>query len=273
MVERPLIRGALRQLPATAIIEALAASAQTWADPSYPPRRQCARAIEARTGYSAPVVRFALDQLFASITRHSLTATICAEIGSIDALDRFVARDGRPDGFAKAVGEVCVIASRTTVGVALLPALYALCAKCDVTVKDREDNLIAAFFRTLEEHDKSFGHAAHAEAFSSHDVQPDFLRRFSCVVAFGNDDTLAHLRNACNADARFVGFGSRASAGYISSDAARSGTLDQLLENAALDAVLYETEGCMSLHMLLVEGADNAKKCRAALCGGPEKRR
>ena len=272
MVERSLIRGALRKLPALAIIDAVADTARAWADVNFPPRQQCAAAVEVRTGYSASVVQFALDQLFAPITSDALTATIADELGSVDALDGFISRAGRPDAFADTIGDVCIIASRTTVGVALLPAVYALCAKCDVTVKDREDQLIAAFFRTLEERHEAFSHAARAQTFASSDESAQHLEQFTCVVAFGRDQTLQTIRNACDSNTRFVGFGSRASAGYISADASRDELgISKLLEGAAHDVALYETEGCMSLHMLFVEGVSGAEAVARRLAGALER--
>ena len=67
------------------------------------------------------------------------------------------------------LGRVCVISSRTTIGVALLPAIFALCSKCDVLVKDREDHLIAAFFETLGDELAELRDAATAQTWSGDD--------------------------------------------------------------------------------------------------------
>ena len=261
MVEGSLIRGALQNMPANDIVDTIAEAAAAWTDPQFEPRSTCASHIATRTGYSLPVVQFALDHLFGAVTSSALHSTIASELGSIDALDRFIARPGRPDAFADRLGDVCIIASRTTIGVALLPAIFALCAKCDVTVKDREDQLIAEFFRTLAERNNVFAYAARARSYDSREVLAPFIRQFSCVVAFGKDQTLESIRNSCAPDTRFIGFGSRASAGYIAitfgNDDAR---LRELLERAARDVLLYETEGCMSLHVLFVEGRANAHR-------------
>jgi len=255
MVQRSLKRNALRALPARSIIDAIAAAARQWSDPDLPSRRRSARAIAERTGYSASVVDHALHHLFEPITGTALNQTIAAELGSVDVLDGFVQRDGRPDTFAAAVGSVCLIASRTTIGVTLLPAIYALCAKCDVMVKDREDHLIAAFFGTLAERHEAFSDAARAKTFSSEASELD-IHEFDCVVAFGKDATLARIRSACAPNARFVGFGSRASAGYITAGRTHdNGALTATLEGAARDFLLYDSEGCMSLHVLFVEEA------------------
>ena len=258
MVAGPLKRHALRALPAQSIIDTIAEAAHAWTDRALPARVDAVASIASRTGYSRPVVEFALDQLFGPITPNALRATITAEIGSVEVLDRFISQPSRPDVYASPIGNVCIIASRTTIGVALLPAIYAICAKCDVTVKDREDQLIGAFFRTLADRDDAFAHAARAQAFSSTDEAAIDVSEFQCIVAFGKNKTLSRIRGACASEARFVGFGTRASVGYICNETAQdSKALARTVAGAACDLVLYDSEGCMSLHVLFVESPVN----------------
>ena len=104
---------------------------------------------ERRTGYASAAVDYAFDRLFGSLTREAIEAVIAGELGTVDALDGFVASPGRPPSGALPIGRVCIISSRTTIGVAIVPAVFALCAKCSVLVKDREDFLASAFFATV----------------------------------------------------------------------------------------------------------------------------
>lgn len=244
----------LSALPVRAILRALVDAAERWSDADFPPRVRVAGAIAERTGYSLPVVDYALDRLFFSITETALEATISAELGSIDALDRFVARDGRPDAHAAAAGKVCVVSSRTTIGVALVPAIFALCAKCDVLVKDRADTLVAAFFETLAQERDEFAHAARAQTWDHHAADAPPLQEFDVVVAFGGRDALAAMQDRIAHEARFVAYGPRASAGYVTRESLEStAQAVSIAEDAARDLVLYESEGCLSLHALFVE--------------------
>jgi len=243
-------------LPAAQIIRAIADAADRWSDADFPPRVRVTGAIVQRTGYSMPVVEYALDRIFFDLTAGALHDAIVAEIGSLEALDGFVSRHGKPDSLARGLERVCIISSRTTIGVALLPALFALCAKCDVTVKDREDLLIAAFFETLTEEHEAFAASARASAWHGSQDAVD-LKPFDAVVAFGKDATLARIRASCASDARFFGFGSRASAGYVTREAlANSSRVAAIAAGAARDLVLYDSEGCLSLHVLFVESGD-----------------
>lgn len=245
---------ALAQIPIHKITRAIAHAAERWSDADFPPRVRVTDRVTERTGYSIPAVEYALDRIFFSVTQADLEATIANELGSLDALNGFAPRARRPDAWAAPAGNVCVISSRTTIGVAIVPAIFALCAKNDVLVKDREDSLVHAFFQTLAQELDPFAAAARASTWASDDENAPELQTFDVVAAFGSDDTLAAIRNALAAGARFIGYGSRASAGYVTRETlGNAAALKALCRGAARDLVLYETEGCLSLHTLFVE--------------------
>ncbi|HEV2737122.1 MAG TPA: acyl-CoA reductase [Candidatus Elarobacter sp.] len=245
--------GSLRALSARRIAAHVADAAERWSDADFPPRVRAALAIEARLGYSAPVVDFALDRLFFGITRGALEAAIASELGSIDALDGIVERRGAPAAWARGVDRVTIVSSDTTIGVAIVPALFALCAKCDVVVKDRSDALVAGFFASLADEHPAFASAARAYAWTGGDdpAESALLERSDAVVAFGRDETLRAIRARCGSDTRFAGFGHRASIGRLTRDEAAA-LDDALAERIARDALLYDGEGCLSLHALFV---------------------
>lgn len=264
---------ALAQMPARRILRAVAGAAERWSDADFPPRVRVLDGIAERTGYTLPVIEYALDRLFESLTANALEDTIASELGSIDALDTFVTRPGRPAARALSVGSACVISSHTTIGVAIVPAAFALCAKCPVVVKDREDALVGAFFSTLAQEDAAFEASARAEvwegASSAHD-----LASYGIVVAFGRDDTLARIRARCAPEARFVGFGSKASAGYVTREALADETSARTIaRGAARDLALFESEGCLSLHVLFAErGASITTQRLAEMVAGEVER-
>ena len=207
--------------------------------------------IADRTRYSVPVVEYALDRLFFPVTESALLEVIAQEIGVTESANVVAAP----------AGSVCIISSRSTIGVALWPALFALCAKCEVLVKDREDDLIREFFATLAEELPHFESAATAQHWSSTSLAQPQLEHFDTVVAFGSDETLRAIAAKCKSGARFVPFGSRASAGYVTAGTlADKSAHREVARGAARDLVLYETEGCMSLHVLFLERAKDDER-------------
>jgi hypothetical protein len=253
----------LRALPARRIIGHVADAAARWQNADFPPRVRASAAIEARLGYSAPVVDYALDRLFGGITRTGLEAAIASELGGVEALDGVTARPGAPAAWARGVERVLIVSSETTIGVAIVPAVFALCAKCDVVVKDRSDALVAAFFGSLAQEHPAFAPAAQARAWSGGDDDEDvLLAGADVVVAFGRDETLRTIRSRCAADARFIAFGHRASIGRLTR--AEAAGLDAVLaQRIVRDALLYDGEGCLSLHALFVQ-SEGAALARAA---------
>ena len=244
----------LRTTNARAIVRAIADAAERWRDADYPVRVRAQAAIEARTGYSLPVIEYALDRLFGSLHAPVLIAAVEAEIGSLDALDAPVARAGGRQTHARGVERVVIIGSDTTIGVALIPAIYALIAKCHVIVKDRDDRLIGAFFETLVQEDPVFADAVHASVWHGGNDQREAMLFASAdtVVVFGADATIEAVRLGASPAARIVSFGHRASAGYVRRDDLIGDGI-ALTERIARDALLYDGSGCMSLHLLFVE--------------------
>jgi Acyl-CoA reductase (LuxC) len=256
--------GSLRALPARRIIAHVADAAERWCDADFPPRVRATAAIRERLGYSEPVVDYALDRIFFGVTRDALDAAIAGELGSAGALDGAVERRGAPPAWARGVDRVVIVSSDTTIGVAVVPALFALCAKCDVVVKDRSDALVAGFFASLAEEHPAFASAARAHAWAGGDdaAESALFEHANAVIAFGRDETLRAIRARCGADTRFTGFGHRASIGRLTrADVAAFD--DALADRIVRDALVYDGEGCLSPHALFVD-ADGAELSRVA---------
>jgi hypothetical protein len=254
-LESPAERASLG-LTTERITEALGTAARRWREPNFPPRRALVPRIAERTGYCEQAVEYALDRLFETLTANDLRATIAGELGTLAALDGFVRRPRRPDGWARGVERVVIVSSDTTIGVAIPAAAFALCARAQVIVKDRADGLVAAFAASLAEIEPALGPALQARRWNGHD-DPAALASLAAadvVVAYGRDEALRAIRAQLAPQARFVPYGHRTSIGFIPAAAlADVATARAHARSAALDAVLYEGEGCLSLHALFVE--------------------
>jgi hypothetical protein len=242
-------------LRALQIVHAVADAAERWRDADFPLRLRTTQAIMRRTGYSEPVVDYALDALFGSIDRNTLVATIAGELGSVEALDGFVARASRPDVFYRPVGRVAIVSSETTIGVAIPAFVFALCSKSHILVKDRDDRLTSAFADTVIRELPELDAAIRVEEWSgAGDASEEKLADVDAVVAYGRTETLAAIRSQLGPEVRFFPFGHRTSVGYVSretlSDIAAAETC---AAGIARDALLYDGDGCLSLHAVFVE--------------------
>ncbi|MFY9738496.1 MAG: acyl-CoA reductase [Candidatus Cybelea sp.] len=252
----------VKTLPVRSIIDAVAGAAAAWSDARSAPRRCALDAVAARTGYSPPVVEFAFDRLFRPMTGEAIAEVIAGELGSLDALDAFVHRGARETTRALPIGRVCVISSRTTIGVAIVPAIFALCAKCEVLVKDREDHLVSAFFATVTEMRPELGDAVAARPWRGESDAVN-LDAFDSIVAFGNDRTLAAISASLQFPSRMVAYPSKIGAGYLRLQSlATQRAIDAAAYGAARDMLLYNGEGCLSLRVLFVEGGADVSPAR-----------
>ncbi len=141
-------------------------------------------------------------------------------------------------------------------------------------MKDREDALISAFFETLAREFEEFSEAARARTWASAQSEVPALEDFDAVVAFGSNETLRAIARTVRDPERFIGYGSRASVGYLGREClARESTAVSFANGAARDALLYESEGCLSLHALFVEegGAVDPQRFCALLASAMER--
>lgn len=244
-------------IPCSARVRAIADAASRWRDADFPPRVRATRALEARTGYTEPVVDYALDALFGSIDAASLHATIAGELGSLDALAGFVARVGRPDVTYRPLARATIISSDTTIGVAIPALAFAICAGVRTVVKDRDDRLAAAFVASVvEERPELATEIATAVWTGGGDesANDEYLADADVVLAYGGDASLAKIRARLKPGARFVAYGHRTSVGYVARETlANERDVLAAAAGAARDALLYDGEGCLSQHVLFVE--------------------
>jgi len=235
---------------------AIADAAARWRDADFPPRVRVTRALRERTGYTEPVIDYALDTLFAEIEASAICATVVSELGSLDALEHFVDRVDRPAVTFAPLERVTIVASDTTIGVALYPLVFALVAGAQVRVKDRDDRLIGAFLETLAQESPELAARASAEPWRGDDdvAAGAHLGDADVVVAFGGDAALVAIRAHLAPKARFIGYGHRTSIGYVTHAALADEAQARIAAlGAARDALLYDGEGCLSLHTLFVE--------------------
>ena len=186
-------------------------------------------------------------------------ATIAGELGSLAALDGFVSRPGRPDVFFAPIDRVAIVSSDTTIGVAIPAFVFALCAKANVMVKDRDDHLVAAFAETIAAEHPQLGAAMRVETWDGSDdtMSRAQLAQAGTVVAYGRAETLESIRAQLAPEARFIPFGHRTSVGYIARETLGDAAAARASARAlASDALLYDGEGCLSLHAGFIERSE-----------------
>ena len=90
-------------------------------------------------------------------------------------------------------------------------------------------------------------------------ARPDtWLAAADAIIVFGSDETVAHFRKLALPDQTFLGYGHRVSLGIVFEDAGFESA-----PRAALDASLFDQQGCLSPHCIYV--ADRPEEYAARL--------
>jgi hypothetical protein len=95
------------------------------------------------------------------------------------------------------------------------------------------------------------------------------LAEANAVIAYGDDHTIAALRQIAPRDATFSGYGHKISFAVVTKEAMTIEGLPALAEAAAFDASVYDQQGCLSPHVFYVEerGQLGPRKFAEALAG------
>ncbi len=244
----------LAQRPVAELIEVIDAVAARMLDPGDPLRRAAQEALPAVTGYSPAMIRHVLDGMAAGWRADALRRLLAAELRDPAALDGFVAR-ARGDGRTRAYGPRLAMHtfSGNVPGVAVTSLIRSLLVKAATLGKTAagEPLLPALFARGVAEADAGLGACIAVAYWPGGDeaLEDAALERADTVIAYGSTEAVAALREQSPPSARFVGYGHRISFGVVARESAGPGSAAA----AALDATVFDQQGCVSPHLFYVE--------------------
>jgi hypothetical protein len=226
--------------------------------------------MPAVTGFTPEMVREAVELTFASLTRDSLREVLVRELGDAGILDGF-----RPRGALQAHARGPKLIAHFLAGNVPVPGIQSICfglllkSANIVKLASRDPVLPALFVESLRAVDVELGASVAALEW---DREEEELTRAALagadgVVAFGNDRTVAALRQAAPAKATFLGYGNKLSFALVLKEAMTEANLPALAEAVAFDVSVYDQQGCLSPHVIYVEerGALGPRKFAAAL--------
>jgi hypothetical protein len=221
---------------ANRMADALTRVFELWHDRNYARRRDAIAAIADSAGYSIAMLENSIDALLKPFTSDALKA-MAARV-SADSRNR------KP----KTVG---FIVAGNVAGAGIHEIAIALIAGARVLIKtaSAEPIFFAEFVRTLAEVDREAGERIEVLNWSRArtDLTDELIAKCECVVAYGDDATIASLRKRSDV----IGFGSRVSAALIDAS-----WIDGIADSLARDVALFEQLGCLSLHHVFVVSPD-----------------
>jgi hypothetical protein len=179
--------------------------------------------------------------LLGSTTADDLLAWLRAELGSSEALDRWVDH-GQAKTKALAPETILHVVSGNTPHAALQSLIGGLLLGSRNLAKLPRGGIIE-----VDEFVSGLPAALRAMIEASEDLPSDWLTRSGAVVVYGSDETIAHFRALASPSQVFAGHGHKASLGIVWDDPQFASCA-----GAARDASLYDQQGCLSPQVFYV---------------------
>jgi hypothetical protein len=226
-------------------------------DPKDRRRRALVQAILESGRFSAPMVERALDDAFEPLARGGLRKWIASELGSVSALDRPVPT--REGVLRRAVGPEWMfqVYAGNVPAVPVWPMLTALVLKSALFAKTsaQEPVLAPHLARAIAEEDEALGRCLAVVWWKggTAEMERAALAEAPAVLAFGGETAIASLARQPRPDARVLFHGPKVSLAYVGRGALTRANVAAAARRLALDASLYDQQGCLSPHAVYVE--------------------
>lgn len=247
----------LRRWKVGEVIEALGEAAARWQKGEDIRRQMAERWLPQITGYSPPVVRFAIEQVLALLSPEALWRKVQAEFPDPGVLDGFRPIPG--GGRTRAMGARLVVdfVAGNIPGLAVQEMTHALLVKAPILVKlPRNEPLWAPLFAsTLAEVAPPLGESIALlwwprEEGNFHRLAAEAAE---VVVASGSDETLSALRRYVPPTTLFLPHGHRVSCAFVH----RACLTRETAEALAYDVAHYDQQGCLSPHAVYLQSNDD----------------
>lgn len=248
------------------IIEILAAAARVWLQPHFAPRTRLLAMLTRDLRMPKALLEKGFDAVFGAVSDDALSQMVENEVEDPAALDGPVSMPGGRQ--ARLMGPRVVFHSLAgnVPGLSIPPIVSALLCRsiCIVRDSDRQPHLTAAFAATLAEYSQDLAAMVIPASWRAGDMGMEKLvfEQAQRVELTGSDST---MRSMVSRHPRrpIVTRGSRISFGFVP----RESDTDQWKDGFAEDIVMYEGLGCLTPHVIYVEGNNTRAKRLARLLG------
>ncbi len=241
---------------AGALADTLGRVGARFLDPEDPLRRSALELLPPTSGLSARMAEAVLDGMAADWTADRLHGMLQAELGDVDALDRFVSA---AHGRVRAIGpRLCAqIVSGSVPGVGVTALLRSLVIKAPTLLKaGRGDVALPVLFASaLREEDPDLADAAAVLYWpgGSESLEDAALEAADVVTAYGGDETTRSLRARASATSQFVGYHHRVSLAIVGRGALNRESVRRAACAAAGAVAFFDQRGCVSAQVVYVE--------------------
>ncbi len=246
------------------IIRHLAASAATWTQPAASERVRLVATLAEELGLAGGMIERALDNIFSVVNLRSISDLVRHETGDPALLEP-------ASGRARLVGPETVLhrLAGNVTGQAIPAIVTCLVARsvCVLRESNRQPLLTEAFLNTLARHDEDLAGMVVLARWPAEDTAMETLvaGQATRVELYGSDETMAELASVYRPGpgTEPITHGSVQSLGYVTA----GGADREAARGLADDIAMYEGQGCLSPHHILIEGSREETARFALLLG------
>lgn len=244
-----------------AVARSLGRVGSRFLDDGDPLRKRALELLPDTAGLSEPMAREVVDGMARDWTADRLLSLLRAEFdGEPEVLDGFRWSD-RLEAEVRALGPgLCFqVCAGTVPGVSVTALIRGLLVKSAVMLKPgRGDAVLPVLFaRGLAQEDPEMAGSVAVQYWPGgrEAVEEVFLEAADVVVAYGSDETVRSLRDRTPVTRRFVAYHHRLSAALVGRKALRDAEeAAATAARAARAASVFDQRGCVSPHVIYVEG-------------------
>jgi hypothetical protein len=241
------------------LVGVLDAVGRDWLSDDFPFRKRALEAGPSCAGFSREVLAAGLDQFFKQLTAPNLDALLRQELGHPGRLDNFFAdEEGGSRRAALALGPQLLahVAPGNVPNPVLMNMVLGLLVRSAQFVKcaSGQTLLPQLFAHSLYDADHKLGACLEIATWKGglDALDAALFAEADGVVVVGSDETVAAIRGKVPRTARFLGYGTRVSFGYVTREALEH-QAHAVVRRAAADVSAWNQLGCLSPHVIYVE--------------------
>ncbi len=240
------------------LIRVLGGAGARFLDRSDPLRLEAEARMPEEAGVSPEMARAIIEGMARDWTADRLETLVRSEFDDPEVLDRPRPGPEGDRGLAMGDGFALHIASGSVPGVGATSMLRSLLVKTPLLLKPgRGDQILPELLAlAIGEADPELASAFEVLYWPGGEggvLEEVALARAERVVVYGGDDTVAEIRRRVRPGTPVVAYPHRVSVGMVGR-AALAEHGDALADAAASSAALFDQRGCVSPHMIWVEG-------------------
>jgi hypothetical protein len=224
---------------------------RAWQDPSYPKRKEAHLALRKSTGFSAELIKAALDKFPGMLAPETLNKKIEGELGSAAILDKPVVQPSTGTRLIfRPAGQVLHVASGNVFLASIDSLIDGVITKNVNYLKmsSEERDFAVIFARSIKEFDADNVTAPRLAVFWWHggddNIEGLFKQGMDRIVFWGGYDALVNWERGIGEATTLVRHGPKISFGVISKQGLAAADLPELTDRMAFDISIWEQRAC-----------------------------